>query len=72
IFNDSVANFVLIQNENISLFVGFLEKEGIFIRNYSHLISKNCRISIGTRNQMSYVAEKIQEFAKKQGGFHLV
>ncbi|WP_257407838.1 hypothetical protein, partial [Campylobacter jejuni] len=33
---------------------------------------KNCRISIGTRNQMSYVAEKIQEFAKKQGGFHLV
>ncbi|EOI8251613.1 histidinol-phosphate aminotransferase family protein, partial [Campylobacter jejuni] len=55
-----------------SLFVGFLEKEGIFIRNYSHLISKNCRISIGTRNQMSYVAEKIQEFAKKQGGFHLV
>lgn len=72
VFNDSVANFVLIQNENISLFVGFLEKEGIFIRNYSHLISKNCRISIGTRNQMSYVAEKIQEFARKQGGFSLV
>ncbi len=63
---DSVANFVLMKSEDVDSFVAFLEKRGIFIRNYSHIIPNHCRISIGTREQMKILKDKILEYIGQQ------
>ncbi|MCA5589215.1 hypothetical protein [Campylobacter upsaliensis] len=54
------------KSEDVNSFVGFLEKRGIFIRNYSHIIPKYCRISIGTREQMKILKDKILEYIRQQ------
>ncbi len=58
----SHANFVFVAHDNIAKLRLFLENQNIFIRDYSHIVAKHCRISIGTRKQMQDVVKTIKEF----------
>lgn len=60
----SRANFVFIQHDNIKELRMFLEKNNIFIRDYSHIVDNHCRISIGTRVQMQRVVGELEKFIK--------
>ncbi|MDY5950902.1 MAG: histidinol-phosphate transaminase [Helicobacter sp.] len=61
----SNANFVFIQHRDINGLKMFLEKRNIFIRDYSHIVDKHCRISIGTREQMQCVVREIKRFCNE-------
>ncbi|HEA8164306.1 TPA: histidinol-phosphate aminotransferase family protein [Campylobacter coli] len=65
VYEKSMANFVLIKNNNISELLKFLESRNIFIRNYSHIIPGHCRISIGLPKQMKYFIDSVKEFYGK-------
>lgn len=58
----SQANFVLVKYPYIHKILDFLQLRQIFIRDYSHILPNHCRISIGTREQMDYVAQTLKEY----------
>ena len=68
----SEGNFMLMQfkSEEIkSKFIAFMENNNIFLRNLTHSpLLLNClRITIGTKDQMNFVSDRIIEFFKTVG-----
>ncbi|EOJ0286807.1 histidinol-phosphate transaminase [Campylobacter jejuni] len=62
VYEKSMANFVLIKTNDTSELLRFLETKNIFIRNYSHIIPRHCRVSIGTLEQMKCFIDNVREF----------
>jgi histidinol-phosphate aminotransferase len=64
------GNFILIklEKEIKRKLISFLETNNIFIRDYGHVkgMENYCRITIGTKDQMKIVIEKMKEFFKNE------
>ncbi|TXE89745.1 histidinol-phosphate aminotransferase family protein [Campylobacter volucris] len=65
VYKNSFANFVLIKSKDANAMVEYLKKNNIFIRNYCHLIPDHYRITIGTREQMNFLYDKMERFYAK-------
>ena len=61
----SEANFVLFQSQYAKELVSYMQSNGIFVRDYTHIIPNACRITIGTQEQMHKVLECIKQFFDK-------
>ncbi|OBV29219.1 histidinol-phosphate aminotransferase [Helicobacter sp. CLO-3] len=65
ISTQSEANFVLFQSRHAKELAFYMQSNGIFVRDYAHIIPNACRITIGTQEQMHKVLECIKQFLDK-------
>lgn len=66
VYENSKANFVLINTKNSNKLLKYLKDRKIFIRDYNHCLLDHVRISIGTIEQMKLVFSIIKDFYEEQ------